>query len=221
MFGSETVQVKVSKTLQIFHLHKGVLSFYSKYFDAALNGRFKEAKLLVLELATESVSTFEHSVTWLYARQLPTSGPLRNRYQTLCELWAFADRREVPMLMNATVNGIRDETARTWQVPDTTLHFVYEATVPTAHLKRLIVMLLSRHGGSSMLRADLHERWPEEAVWEMLCAVTKLKEETNMALSKEGLKVMDMCEYHSHEDSVKCAKFGERAEAMKSFDGAR
>lgn len=67
----EIVQVKVGRSPsdKIFRLHKGVLRFYSGYFDRALGGGFLEAKNGVVNLETEDASIFEMFQYWLYNRR--------------------------------------------------------------------------------------------------------------------------------------------------------
>jgi hypothetical protein len=53
-----------------FHLHKGILKFYSGYFAAALKDNFKEGKEGVLSLPMEYVGTFTNFVGWVYRKSL-------------------------------------------------------------------------------------------------------------------------------------------------------
>lgn len=55
----------VTGNKRIFHMRKGVLCFYSGYFEAALNGRFSEAQENVCRLPDEDpliFAMFEHYV---------------------------------------------------------------------------------------------------------------------------------------------------------------
>lgn len=63
------VQVGGLPTNKTFCVHKGVLRFYSGYFDRALGGSFLEAKNGVIKLNDEDPSTFEMFQYWLYTRR--------------------------------------------------------------------------------------------------------------------------------------------------------
>lgn len=95
----EVVDIIVGEgnAVKTFRLHKGALCFYSGFFEGALNGRFAEAQDGAVKLPTEDVPTFEKFVGWLYTRNFELAGD-HTDYPLLCELWAFADRREIPLL---------------------------------------------------------------------------------------------------------------------------
>jgi hypothetical protein len=54
-----TIKVSTGKMERTFHAHRGLLSLYSGYFKAALDGRFAEAQSGVLELEIEEPDVFE------------------------------------------------------------------------------------------------------------------------------------------------------------------
>lgn len=114
-----TVDITVGEgdKAKIFKVHKGVLCFYSGYFDGALNGEFEEARKGAVLLDTEDVDVFECFVLWLYTRKLDDGSKCMKSFRPTCELWAFADRRQIPMLMNACVDAVRDTVAEHWLNP--------------------------------------------------------------------------------------------------------
>ena len=67
MYLTELVQVHVGKApnSKTFAIHKGLASFYSGYFEAATKECFKDGISGSIELATETVNTFERFVKWL------------------------------------------------------------------------------------------------------------------------------------------------------------
>lgn len=65
------IEVKVgANPAASFFLHKGALSFYSRYFRGAINGSFAEANSGIVNLSTEDPAVFKRFVAWLYTRKL-------------------------------------------------------------------------------------------------------------------------------------------------------
>ncbi|KAK5127924.1 hypothetical protein LTR85_005041 [Meristemomyces frigidus] len=203
----EIIQVMVEKApapTRMFSVHAQVAAFYSDYFKAAINGDLKEGKSSIIELPTEDVQVFEHFVGWLYTRVLPKGSAENDApFRALFELWAFGDRRQIPLLMNATINTIRDEVVRTWKVPTGELHWLYQNTVPGSALRRFVVDLVSRSGGTQLLAApEMRKTWPADAIWDVLLLVWELKEKGfQSSMSKEMAKTWQTCKYHRHEDA--------------------
>ena len=101
MFG-ETFVVKVSGTA--FTLHKGVASFSSDYFKAALKeNTFKEGTENVIEWPDADVECFKKLVVWMYTRQLVHDGEDKNdefkKFRDATRLWIM--RRSIP----GTISG--------------------------------------------------------------------------------------------------------------------
>jgi len=205
----EIVTVKVGKepSLKSFPLHKGVLSFYSGYFEAAVKGVFKEAKDGLIELPDESADVFERFVVWLYTRKVDLPDDTNNGFKVICGLWFFADRRDIPLLANYSIDMLRDKIAQTWTVPTAEIRPVYANTMPGAKLRLFIIFMLSNTSGSRILDDGSRWRWEDDALWDMLKAVWVLKEQgITKIMSKEELTALDMCQFHMHEERMKCAK---------------
>lgn len=202
MFG-ETVDVVVGETpnIKTFKLHKGVVSFYSGYFEGALRGGFAKAIQGKVELPTEEVDVFEWFVQWIYTRRIeePRAG---EGFGTVCKLWALADRREVPLLMNQCIDALRDQVAEQWLVPTDQLGFIYEHTFPYAGLRRLAVDLTTKAGGPSLLQSSM--TFPNEVLRDFLQVTWAL--DYSKRMNKEDVAKLDTCTYHRHEDGVKCTK---------------
>lgn len=186
------------------------MSYYSRYFEKALNGQFKEAKLLVIDLPTEEPKTFERFVGWLYTRKLdlPTQAKAHEYFQAICEAWAFADRREIPLLANVLIDAMRDGVVDIWKIPTSVIGYIYDNTTAHSGMRRLTVRLISSMGGPSTMESKgLETQWPKEAVWDVLRAVWELKSAGQATLmGKDEAKKLRLCEYHDHEQGVACSQ---------------
>ncbi|KAF2215100.1 hypothetical protein CERZMDRAFT_7580, partial [Cercospora zeae-maydis SCOH1-5] len=120
-----------------FKVHKGVLCFYSAYFEACLNGEFAEARREVVDLVEEDPKTFRHFVAWLYTRQLPIdheSEVAGDQCEHINRLWVLADKRQVPLLANRCINALRKVMAVRGFVPTAGLGYIYQNTTPESPL---------------------------------------------------------------------------------------
>ncbi|KAK5740373.1 hypothetical protein LTR17_004636 [Elasticomyces elasticus] len=91
-----------------FKAYKGVLSFYSSFFDAALNGQFLEAREGIIKLPTESPAIVEMFVHWANTRRFCEDGKDPTEvisYDTLAQLWVFGDAHEIPLCQNAVCDA--------------------------------------------------------------------------------------------------------------------
>ncbi|KAK4896983.1 hypothetical protein LTR27_005230 [Elasticomyces elasticus] len=205
MFG-DTIKVEIGITKAPFTLHRGVVGYYSGYFEAAMKNTFREGQEGVIKLPTEEVVVFEQFVRWLYTRKLPESPVSVDTSRWLCDLWLFADRRECPLLANEALDAVRDETIRAWRLPTLQLTNVYDNTAEGAGLRRFVIFLISQIGGSSNLDEAYRSNWPREALWDLAKCLWKLKEDKASNMSKENLAKLSTCAYHTHESGVECPK---------------
>lgn len=95
----DTIQTK-----QTFHIFAGLLRFYSGYFNGCLNHTsiFTEATTHHISLPTEDPRIFSLFAHWIQTRTFFPSSTLDPillmEWDTLIDLWIFADRRDVPLL---------------------------------------------------------------------------------------------------------------------------
>ncbi|KAK4896984.1 hypothetical protein LTR27_005231 [Elasticomyces elasticus] len=206
----DVVEVRVGKdpNTSSSYLHSGLVSFYSGYFQAALSGNFAESKSRVIELPEESDEVFTRFRTWLYTNKIDVPARTdRSSYSEIIALWSFADRREIPLLMNECINAVRDELVRTWKVPTKYLRQIYDTTTPQAGMRRLVIQLMAGTWDASKMEGERERgQMIEAALWDIVIAVWKLKDEKCGRMLKADVVKMDLCEYHVHEEGVRCGK---------------
>ncbi|KAK5133208.1 hypothetical protein LTR08_008043 [Meristemomyces frigidus] len=129
------VQVGQAPAAQTFTVHRGVASFYSGYFEAATKDCFKEGQSGVIELPTEETEVFER-----YTREWDRPEDTEpSDFLAICKLWTFADRRQVPLLMDDMIDELHTEFLRMWCLPITELKFIYENTTDGSKLRKFIL----------------------------------------------------------------------------------
>lgn len=179
------------------------MSFYSGYFKAALNGAWAESSSGIIKLETESPLVFERFVHWLYTNKI-ADDTRKAGFSIIIDLWLFADRRDIPLLMNNMVDALQLEIVDRWQVPTDCLHHVYKNTTEKSALRRMLAWSMSRLVDASTFNNHA-DRWPREACVDVLRLV--LTDRSTSIFSKEQYKKVNMCPlYHVHEEGVSCTK---------------
>jgi hypothetical protein len=70
---AETITI-IKAEEKSYRIHRDSLTYYSRYFRAALRGSFKEAEENLVTLSNVSTRTFDIFADWLYTQKLPGQG---------------------------------------------------------------------------------------------------------------------------------------------------
>ena len=151
---TEVVEIKFGKgeSQKSFMVHKGILRFYSAYFEAALNVNFSKIRKGVTQLPEEDVKNFENFVLWLYSGRFCKAGA--ESFDAICKLWVFGDRFQIPAFENRMIDELRNHCQRTWAVPTNHMQYIYENTTAGSELRRFMIYLTSRYGYPTDLIED-------------------------------------------------------------------
>jgi hypothetical protein len=203
------ITVGVGDGVKKFKIHKGALCHYSGYFDRALNGKFAEAQTAVIDLPEEEAKIVEYFTVWLYTGDIICVE--EDNYEDICKLWMFADRRDVPLLMNKSMDTLRDAMVLAAASPSRDVPLIYANTTEGPALRRFAIEVCSRTGRPETLDDVAHwpqnvfMNWSQQALLDVLALVWKPNEGEDK-MSAEELAAMDMCRFHQHEQGVSCAK---------------
>lgn len=206
----EIIQIKVGTgNTETFEVYKGVLKFYSGYFRAAIAnieaGRFAEAEDGVITLAEEEPRLFAVFKGWLFGRKLHDSlGAMPVVPTTLCELWCFGDRRQIPLLQNEAITALHRWIVETNMCPTAQLEYIYTNTCEDSSLRRFVIFSSAARVSSAVNMKKLEDRrCSRESLLDLVaCLYSRPK-----YLSKEEYSEMELCEWHIHnEEGIKCAK---------------
>ncbi|KAF6229641.1 hypothetical protein HO173_011496 [Letharia columbiana] len=141
----EYVHVDVGPYKVRFGVHKGLISKYSKYFNAAFNGSFSEAVNGVVVLPKESSRNFEIMHTWLYTNELTQTvggkdaacGP-----DQLADAFIFGDKYDMPLLRNKAIDVIASNYSSPVVVVGCIAH-AYANTTAGSPLRRLLAAMFT------------------------------------------------------------------------------
>ena len=193
---------------RVIKIHKGLLCSESAYFKAALGGRFKEAQEQRIQLLEEDPDVMDRFQRWIYTRNPYEKGEVVKdaSWDLLVELCVFADNRLVTKLHNLMIDHIIEKEDLTHEIPAYKLTFVYQKTLPSSPIRRLLVDLSARLGlidtwGIVSEDESRRREYPELFLRELVVALYKDKK------SKEprNFEVFS-CDYHVHsEGEARCS----------------
>lgn len=152
---------------EAFELYKGVLTFYSDYFCASLNGDFEEAHNKHIHLSSEDLDfeTFRMVRGWLYTRIVHHNGIDGEglSYTIIIKLWAFADAYLVPMLKNVCIDLIEKKLGTLSQAPSNQdILLIYSLSSKSSSIRRLAVDMLPLFEDVLAWLREFSDGWPPE-----------------------------------------------------------
>jgi hypothetical protein len=137
-----------------FAVHEVLLTHYSDFFRAALNGKFKEAEEKRITLHDEEPVVFESFVHWLYHSNFPTqvrdehgkpieewTANLRPRIDLYIHLFILSDKLSIKELdkiaLDMAFNAFRDDAGRSL-LRSSTIHKAFDCLKPDSKMCHLI-----------------------------------------------------------------------------------
>lgn len=218
-YGSQaTIIICTDDDKRTFHVDHGLLTFYSGYFRAALSGRWTAAEDDAIRLDTETPRTFERFVSWLYTRSITDDDDEKANCQLIIDLWLFADRRDIPLLMNEMLDALKDRIVTEKTIPTTLLGTTYERTMPGSALRRMIVHAITSTASERLLVDDTKKAlWPHDALWDTTKELLKLPRPQPVGVASHA--AMDICPlFHTHEEGVRCVSKGTKRSSEEMTD---
>ena len=191
----------VGKEKKAYHLHKDLLCFYSDYFRAALNGKFKEATERKLELPDVDTSLFDTFQVWLYTRDLEGPDDTHELFLFLADMWILGDQHQIPLLQNQVMDEMFAKNLELklftfWVVPR-----VYERTVEGSLLRKAVIEIVAWKVNFDTFSPS-RQGWTIEPLSDLVLAIHETR------LSKEfvwpGLPKRDKCFFHVHGKDEHC-----------------
>lgn len=173
-----------------FLLHRELLTYYSPFFSATLDGAFAEGLSQVVKLKEERLEIFEFFVHWLYTQHLEDAGLYKDgrpTYFNLLELYSLADRLLIEKLRNDTVDKIAQlaEATNSVLTPSDT-YILYDTIRPGADapIRRLVLDLFAFKRTDNLL-ANHPDDWHPLFLRDL---VVKLKRPGYAAMIRHDLK---------------------------------
>jgi hypothetical protein len=226
---SEIVTIEVGEDKRAFQVHRGLLTFYSGYFKTALDGasgssktvpdeEIAEAQNGVIGLKFEEPAVFEEFVMWLYSHkprvESTTKENAQQHYRSIVKLWIFADRRDIPLLMNEMIGNLQQAVASVWVVPVQVIQKVYEGTTEDSALRQMILHLFTSICGNAFvthvtLEAGRYEEYyPKRFLLDWIKGMLR-RGYDRRSLTQGEHENIDLClAFHVHKEGVSCRMKG-------------
>lgn len=206
------LEIGTGDSKRTFEALKGVLCFYSGYFNAALNGRFREATDYAVTMPTEDPLIFDLFLHWIHTRRFfeSTLEPtVLLDYATLAKLWVFGDAHHVPLLQNVVSDILTEKMFNTATAPEAeVIDYIYNNTAEGSQLREDLLDNL-RQLGPGCPRCEWNNPWNGDAYHKIDAEVIK-RELLSMQLGKpyagvrHSLLETNKCHRCVHEPGVKC-----------------
>lgn len=211
-----TIEVGTGEDKRTFRVFKGVLCFYSGYFNAALNGRFIEAQQHAVKLETEDPKIFDMFRHWIHNRCFFESTLAPSRllsFRLIAGLWIFGDAHEVPMLQNEVVNVMIQKIQESLSFPSIDdLIYINENTVESSTLRSLLADILLVLYAKELVWASLDPDRPDELFPGGNLQGTQQPLAPMRLVRRFGLSYKQLqlpgwyCKGHVHSDGVQCPR---------------
>lgn len=132
-------------------MHKQLLCDTSGFFEAALNGNFKESKSQTIEMAEDDADVFHRFQYWAYTGVIEQEP--RNQsdisWHTLIDLYVFAEVRCIPALQNAAIDAVIRKHESSPRAPIEEYRYIYENTAEKSPLRRFLAKWAAHRGSLS------------------------------------------------------------------------
>ena len=182
-----------------------MLCFYSGYFDSACNGSFRESKAKNVSPITEGIEVFRTFIYWMYHRRFyenSTEEVSKTKWETVIRLWVFGDAHAIPMLQNAVIDLLHKKVLADWRVPIAEICLIYDSTPPGSVLRRYVIDIVAKTGyADTVVKPEYEQYWCKDALIDL---VRMVWDPTLKTQGKVDVRNWSMCEYHVHEEGVKC-----------------
>lgn len=136
------VTIIVGSSQREYLLHKDLLCSKSAYFRGAFENRFKEGREGVLTLPHDDTKAFEIMIGWIYGGNVPAAID-EPGLQTLLYLYVMADCYLLKLVMNDTMDRIRDYYGDDARVLGKHVAFVRDHCAAGSPLRRLLTQLVA------------------------------------------------------------------------------
>lgn len=192
-----------------YSTYKGLLSFYSEYFEEKVNGKFKEAADKKLILDGKDPDIFAIFYGWLYTGELRQDGKVGTDLSstTLVKLWIFGDEHLCPLLQNEAMDAFLAAILKQWKLPIPNIRQVYENTTADAKLRKALIETIAQttpnaETCSGRFADDNMPYWTTEALVDFATFMS----DRPRYLSKTAFAALDCCLYHVHEEGITCKR---------------
>ena len=130
-------------------MHKTLLCDTSSFFNAALNGKFRESRDQAIEMIEDDAEVFTHFQYWAYTGAIEPKGREQMSWRTLIGIYIFAEARCIPALQNTVMDVLIIRHEDSPRAPIEEYRYLYENTAEKSPARRFIVDWAAHKGSLS------------------------------------------------------------------------
>ena len=187
----------------VLEVHENLICTSSDFFKRLRTGEWKEANERTTKFEEDNPNVFQLYLHWLYRGTLPIRNDAPGRignaeYECLAEAYVLGDKLQDGDFQDVIVDTIVDKCSskasdgRSWFPVGPAIQHVYDHTVESSKVRRLLVDLYVSHGSGNWLRDwEKSSDIPGDFLFEI--ATNLLDKRKNNPTIKSSL-----CEYHQH-----------------------
>lgn len=215
-----TVEIFVGKDPEPFIMHRDVLIHYSDCFATVFRTCPGESERKSIVLKAEISEAFSIFAVWLYGQPIELDSELLLRDHGL-EVFALAERLEVPKLGNALIDALIRQSIRSndYDMSFQAICNIWNRVSPEGGLRTLLMDMLSNYGKIS---SSFIDGIPGTLFLLALvnCFLTKKKREAPWDLPQIS-ETLICARYHKHSDGDDACKWASQGVAyLKSRIGS-
>lgn len=216
---------------QTFEIHRDLLCQHSKYFRAALTGKFKESENGLITLDDISIGTLKSFTGWLYFGKLQdhpdtstdkhetqeTENPRGNNTSSrglslkeLVDIWIFGDRVIIPALQNDALDALHYRATKPpaesktdlWPPIDDLIPQIYPRTPPGAKLRAWAVERCAATAKTRLSNiAARKDLHNTEFLIDLCQSLGGAPSKISGLEKKKSFAKIDLCHFHIHEST--------------------
>jgi hypothetical protein len=197
-YRSVHVTIEVGPNKQAYVIHKGLLTFYSDYFRAALDSTFKEAIDSKVSLPDEREDLFDIFNQFVYRRVVTNETESGLSTDKLVEVWLFGDRYMIPCLQNSAMDALILKINCEKTIPTNRINEIWGKTLPSSPLRKYILERVAYKLDVTTFLASEHQ-WTREALLDLVATHINKDVTTRFTFPARA-----KCYFHVHQDGQKC-----------------
>ncbi|KAF2458264.1 hypothetical protein BDY21DRAFT_363176 [Lineolata rhizophorae] len=195
---NKAVIVAVGYEQRIFHIHEGVLRFYSPGLDKMIGMENGQSTLFLPEVDPKVFQVF---VGWLYTQCLVENSPESGVKHTLCfdgliRAYIFGGIYDMPNFQNDVMDALIRKVKHEWHVPVREIKVAYAHTSTDSFLRKFLVDVLIK------AVKDIHqffgktkrENFPTEYLFDLIFALGDCAD--GRITGQHAWEAINNCDYH-------------------------
>lgn len=204
---TETAVFHIGPQQKDYIVHRQLLTLYSGFYDASLNGQFAERDAAIITQADTTPCVFERFRYWLYNGILyPLDTPMKSiGAQELAEVYGLADLYIIPALKNAAIDAYKNFVTSRWTMDTSASVFIFSRLPKGCAFQKLYLKgflgttgkfgnWLQKPSGRQIIARRCHPEFLAEMIMQGWV------EDPPNQFSREDWEAMEVCgEYHDHE----------------------